>query len=360
MFLKKLNLTNFRNFAKFSLDFSQFNIITGPNGRGKTNLLEAIYLLSSTKSFRPAKNSDLVLWGKDFARLEARIKDNDKKLKIEFMIDLRPDRKLPKIVKIDDRARKLFFVIGKLKTVMFSPESLDIVLGAPSFRRRFLDFLICQHDPKYAKYLLYFMRVLKNRNIILAKINQGLARVGELDFWSQELIDYGGFIILSRQELISKFNRHLSEKYQEIAGKNQALKIEYKNTLTGKNLADIKAKFSEKLKLFQQREIIFQKTIVGPQRDNLIFKIDDKNINHFGSRGEIRTAVLALKMAEVDFLVEDDNYPLLLLDDAFSELDEQRRNFLVQVAQSAQTIISSCDLKTVPESLKKKAKIIKL
>ena len=136
MFLKNIELTNFRNFKNIKFDFDNLNIFSGPNGRGKTNILEAIYLLSSTKSFRSSKNRDLVLWGEEFNRIEANIK-NSQKTKLEFIIDLRPEAHQPKIVKIDEKKRKLFFILGKLKTVLFSPESLNIILGSPQTRRRF-------------------------------------------------------------------------------------------------------------------------------------------------------------------------------------------------------------------------------
>ena len=362
MFLKKIQLTNFRNFKKTSFNFSKLNIISGPNGKGKTNILEAIYLLSCTKSFRSAKNSDLVLWGKDFARIVAEIKDPAKEFKIEFIVDLRPERIQPKTIKIDERKRKLFFVLGKLKTVLFSPESLNIILGSPRERRRFLDFLIAQQDSKYAKYLLYLSRILKNRNLVLFKISQGKAKEEELDFWTGELADYASFIILRRGQLIDYLNKTLPQKYQEISGTKQELKLEYKNRAFQSERAEIKKELLKQFEELKNREIIFQKTLIGPQRDNLIFRIDNKNAEIFGSRGEVRTAILALKAAEVEFLTKKSagDTPLFLLDDVFSELDENRREYLSKMLLGTQTILTACDLRSIPLSLKEKAKIIKL
>ncbi len=372
MFLKKLELTNFRNFKKQSFNFSKLNIISGPNGKGKTNILEAIHLLSCTKSFRTAKNSDLVLWGKDFTRIVADTTDAEKKFsakggpasswKIELILDLRPERIQPKTIKIDGRKRKLFFVLGKLKTVLFSPESLDIILGSPQQRRRFLDFLISQQDSKYAKYLMYLARILKNRNAVLFRISQRGAGVEELDFWTKELVDYGSLIILRRGQLISYFNGIVPKRYQEISGKGQELTIDYKNKSFQLDISKIKKKFLGKLERVRDREILLQKTLVGPQRDNLTFKIDDKNIESFGSRGEIRSAILALKLTEVEFLTKkgSGDLPVFLLDDVFSELDEKRREYLSKMLFKTQTIITACDLRNISSILRKKAKIFKL
>jgi DNA replication and repair protein RecF len=362
MKLTNLKLTNFRNFSKYDIDFDKLNIISGPNGKGKTNILEAIYLLSATKSFRHAKNSDLVLWGKDFARIASKITSAEKKFKLDFVVDLRPERIQPKTIKIDDQKRKLFFIIGKLKTVLFSPESLDIILGSPFIRRRFLDFLISQQETKYAKYLLYLSRILKNRNLVLFRINQRQASKDELDFWNQELVDYGSFIIFRRSQLIKYFNKILSEKYQDISNKKQELYLEYKNKIKGKSIEEIKKSFKDQLKLIQNKEIIMQKTLLGPQRDNLLFKINEKNLEFFGSRGEIRTAILALKLAEIEFLTQksDGDAPLFLLDDVFSELDEDRKEYLSQQLENTQSILTSCDLRTIPAKLREKARMIKI
>lgn len=372
MFLKKLDLTNFRNFAEQSFNFSKLNIICGPNGKGKTNILEAIYLLSCTKSFRTSKNSDLVLWGKDFARISAEVGERAKKFsvqggpasgwKIEFILDLRPQRMQPKTIKIDSRKRKLFFVLGKLKTVLFSPESLNIILGSPYIRRRFLDFLISQQDSKYARYLIYLARILKNRNAVLFRISQREAGVEELDFWTKELVDYGSLIILRRGQLINYFNGIVPKRYQEISGKGQELTIDYKNKSSQPDISKIKEKFLGKLERARDKEVLLQRTLVGPQRDNLTFRIDNKNMESFSSRGEIRSAVLALKLTEVEFLTRKSSLdtPMFLLDDVFSELDEKRRGYLAKMLSEVQTIITACDLRTIPPLLKNKAKVFKL
>ncbi len=369
MFLKKLELTNFRNFPKAVFDFSKLNIISGPNGKGKTNILEAIYLLSSTKSFRSTKNSDLVLWGKDFSRISSQVSSDLRELNISLILDLRPQRIQPKTIKIDNRARKLFYALGKLKTVLFSPESLNIILGAPNLRRRFLDFLISQQDTKYAKYLLFLTRVLKNRNLVLARINQGQANLEELDFWTNELVNYGSLIILRRSQMIKYFNQIMPEKFQEISGKNQNLSMEYKSKITNQwktlltlSIKQIKKEFLNQLNQEIEKEKYFQKTIIGPHRDNLIFKLDNKNIEHFGSRGEIRSAILALKLSEVDFLSQKNSGdpPLFLLDDVFSELDRDRKEYLSKMLFQVQTIITACDSRTVPVVLREKAKVFRL
>lgn len=361
MFLKKIKLTNFRNFKEKNFDFSKLNIIVGSNGKGKTNILEAIFLLSSTKSFRKARNFDMVSWGREFARVDAKVIEKDQKYTISTILDLRPQRVQSKIIKIDNQQRKLFFALGRLKTVLFSPESLDIILGSPRDRRRFLDFLISQQDSKYAKYLMYLQRVLKNRNIILMKINKKMAQKEELDFWTKEIVNYGCFIILRRGQLINYFNQVLTKKYQDISGKNQELLIDYRNKNFDSNINKIEKSLLDEFKKNLEKEILRQKTMVGPQRDNLVFKIDNRNIENFGSRGEARSAILALKLGEVEFLTQkSDESPLFLLDDVFSELDENRREYLAQILSSVQTIITNCDLKTISLFLRKKAKIFRL
>jgi DNA replication and repair protein RecF len=162
--------------------------------------------------------------------------------------------------------------------------------------------------------------------------------------------------------LIGYFNKILSQKYQEISNKNQALYLDYKNKIFTANLEDARKNFFSQIEMIKEKEIMMQKTLIGPQRDNLIFKIDNRNVEFFGSRGEIRSVILALKLAEIEFLTRknENDPPLFLLDDVFSELDEERREFLVKQLEKTQVIITTCDLRTIPVGLREKAKIVGL
>jgi len=376
MKIKSLKLTNFRNFLKLELNFiSPTIIIVGPNGRGKTNLLEAIYQAGTTKSFRTIYNTQLINYQADFCRIEILTKpQTDPQFLIEVAINRNPARGFLKKFKINHVTKKLTQALGKIKVVFFSPESLNLITGSPTARRKYLDLLISLVDKKYLRLLLVLFRVLKNRNKLLEAIGEGRSEEGELNFWNKELARVASYIILRRWQVTKFLSSYSQESYREISQKlEDRMRIKYLSRPMesrgdwDKLVAD---KFQKEIFIImrkmitekQSQEIAQGRSLIGPQRDNLIFVLNDHDLSAFGSRGEVRSAILALKIAEAQYLAQKSSGepPVLLLDDVFSELDQMRRKKLLKLINKTQTFITTTELGKIDPALKKKAQIIKL
>lgn len=368
MKVKSIRLINWRNFLDKKIDFNSTIVLLGKNGQGKTNILESIYFLATTKSFRTINNRELINWNEDFCRVEGEIEgENNNNFKIELIINKNPQRKFQKKAKINGAPQKLIDVLGTLKVVLFSPEMIDLISGSPALRRRYLDSVLAITNHKYAKNLLVFAQVLKRRNKLLSMIQQGRAKESELDFWDEELIRAGCYIILRRAQLIKFYNQYLPKAYGDIGGEaKEHLRLKYLNGLIKENQKitsdELAKKYRYALAEKRNREIEFETTLVGPQRDEIIFVLSDKKLQTFGSRGEYRSVILAIKLTEIEYLkkIAQGEKPVLLLDDVFSELDEMRRHKLAEVLKNIQAIITTTDLSHLEPSLQKKAKIITL
>lgn len=355
MNIKSLKITNFRNWADFSLDFNHVTILIGKNGVGKTNIMEAVWLLSTGRSWRTRSDAETVNWQADLARVEAKIKD-DKAEKLNLVIQKNPTKEhpQPKILKINDVRKRLLDLLGHLPAVLFSPETIQMLDGAPSLRRRFLDILLSQIDKKYALALLEYAKILKERNRLLFAIKIKKSKEDELEFWDEKLAVLSRFIIKKREEVINFFNKLLPAFYEDISGGKEHLKLKYK--------ASVEIERIEEMMVANRfRDIETASTSYGPHRDDLQVLLNDKDITTFGSRGEYRSAVLALKMAELKYLEEKrGEKPILLLDDIFSELDKDRRLHLAKIVSHQQTIITTTDLDHIEKGLREKAKIVEL
>lgn len=346
MFLKKIQLLNFRNFQDFQTSFAPLSIFYGPNGIGKSNLLEAISILSFFRSYRCRQQNEVICFDKDFCKVKGEIyKEKKKKYTIEYT-QTTDEKK----IKINQVSKKITKSIGFFKTVLFSPDSIQIILGPPLLRRRFYNLLLCQEDFSYTASLLEFSKIIMARNKILAQIFQNQAKVDQLAFWDRQLVKLGGEIICKRQKLTGFLNQILPGLYQAISGTGQKLKIAYK-------ISVLPEKYEHVLKENQNREIQYQMTLFGPHRDEFIFKLDSKNLALFGSRGEQRSALLALKLAELKYLKD---IPVLLLDDIYSELDNLRKEKITSALLSQQTIITAVEPKNLPASLLARAQTLSL
>lgn len=363
MKINRLNLVNFRSYKKYQIDFSDITIFIGQNGVGKTNVLEAVWLLADGRSWRTAHDNETIFWDEDFAKVNASIVSKNGDIDLELLLQKQASKNYPqpKMLKINGVKNRLIDLLGQMPAVLFSPETMQMVGGAPSLRRKFLDIMLSQTDHKYVLDLLEYQKVIRARNKLLFLIKQGKAKTDELDFWDEKFITLSTYLIKKRREAIKFFDALLTSNYQAISGTKEKLSIKYLGSLDDD-------KIGEHLMGLREREIEQALTIAGPHRDDIAFYLDGKDIATFGSRGEYRSVVLALKTAELKYLEHImKETPILLLDDIFSELDAKRRLHLAKIVSSQQTIITTTDLDHLPrgkagieKGLREKAKIVEL
>lgn len=338
MHLSNLLLQNFRSYDKKLIEFDpKINLIIGTNGSGKTNILEAIYFLSSGKSFRSSSLSQLISWQASFTSIVGNVNNENETNELEAQLIRVPtkntlNRKFLVNKVIKTRAKYL----GSLKTVIFEPEDIRLVTGSPSRRREYLDSVFASVEWRYVQSLSQFSRALKHRNELLDLIRDKKSHKSELFYWDQSLIKNDYIIHEYRQKYVKSVNFFLqNHSHPEI----QTLSLNYRPSVLSQ----------EKLDQNYQLDLNFGHTQAGLHRDdftfdNSIFDSPDKNLAFWGSRGQQRLAVLALRLGQIDYL--ENNYsqkPILLLDDIFSELDVSHRELVVAICQKYQTIFTSAE-----------------
>lgn len=333
MILKKLTLQNFRSYQKQPFEFSgNTTLVLGNNGVGKTNLLEAIFLLATGSSFRADKDEQMVLYGQEFGRVEGHLDEVDLAVVLtkpkRFLVGGVPKRKLD--------------FVGNLRVVLFRPEDIDLVLGSPSMRRDYLDFVLEQADREYRRSSLSYKKGLRQRNKLLELIRDGKAQRRQLLFWDELLVKNGTLISAQREEYLNFVNQKLTLRN---------LKLVY----------DPSRISPARLEQYADNEVGAGKTLVGPHRDEFRFIYQrrgklEKDLSLYGSRGEQRMAVFGLKLAELEFAGE----AILLLDDIFSELDHDHRETVLSLLDKQQTIITATDEHLLPKKYKAKVDKISL
>jgi DNA replication and repair protein RecF len=355
MQINTLQLTNWRNHKNYKFDFGEVTILVGPNASGKTNFLEAIYYLACGRSFR-GKDDNLINWEHEFTRITGEIQKEDKIE--ELIVILEKAERLTKTVKIKEQKVATAKLLGHLNCVLFTPEEIELIYTLPEARRRYLNLILSQSDINYAHNLIHFRRSLDHRNSLLKKIFLGKAKDNELEIWDGKLTEYAAFIIEKRGQYIELINKYLPEYYKNLSGKNQTLQIVYKPSVSMKEgWAGMLTRLTES----RAKDILCRVTSIGPHRDDIAFLMDGRNVVEFASRGEFRTAILALKLAEVEFLKEKTGEsPVLLLDDVFSELDESRRDLLSQIFTNQQTIVTTTDLDHVSKNIISTASVVEM
>lgn len=362
MYLKSIKLINFRNFSKLNFQFqTPITILMGDNAKGKSNFLESVYFLSTTKSTRAEKEEELIRYGQDHLRVEGEVGNG--KLTIEdgqlIKLDiaaLNQEGNLKKKVKVNGIPRRVIDYSANLAVVMFAPSDINLVTGAPSLRRAHLDQTLSQIDRSYKKAVVSYEDIIIRKNKLLKAIRDGFAQLDQLTFWSQEQLSQAQIICQKRRDFFDFLNA--TEK------KLGAFEFEYLESLLSE----------QRLMEYQDREIEAATSLIGPHRDDFLFVILDsdrgsinkeklmdsrlrgndsgRDLSRFGSRGEQRTAVLDLKLSEVSFMESVlGNRPVLLLDDIFSELDIAHRQHVVDLAKLQQTIITTVE----PDGFLKKA-----
>ena len=353
MRIKHLSLTNFRNYENLNVGFSEsLNIIYGLNGSGKTNLVEAIYLLALSKSFRI--NKEKVLIKKDKLKTKVRgdvYKNNDCS---SYEIELTREGK--KVLINDQVIDKISNYISRINIILFNPDDVRLVSDAPSERRKFINIEISQLYKEYLVLLNNYNKILKQRNFYLRSMNiKGYHDMDFLNILTSKLVEYGLLINKYRQEFIDNINKYIAETYKNIFGYGE-LKVKYNSTFNNHIKDDILKKYQKNLK----NELNAGKTLDGIHHDDFIFVLDGNNLKEWVSEGQRKNSIIAFKLAEIKVFNDIKNdYPILILDDLFSELDKEKvKNLLRLLDSSVQTFITCTDLRNINKNYYKNAKKI--
>ena len=357
MFIKSIELKNFRNYDELTLSFNdKVNFIVGNNAQGKTNLLEGIYMSSIGKSFRTSKDSEMIGFGKDFCKIKVTAQKNLFLTDVEIII--RNDR--GKSVKVDGvNISKTSDLLENIYIVIFSPEDLKIVKDEPEKRRRFIDRELCLIKPYYSDCLSSYRKVLLQRNTYLKEKN---IEKSVLDIWDTQLSSYGAKIISMRRDFIEKINEISHRLHLNITNGRENLKIEYDPSVNPVGeVKDTENILYKCLKDSYNNDMRLRTTTKGPHRDDIQFYIDDVNVRSYGSQGQQRTAALSLKLAELDLIKnETGENAVLLLDDVMSELDNSRQEFLIRSLSDIQLFITSTDITDNLKDVVSKGNIYKI
>ncbi|HVQ45007.1 MAG TPA: DNA replication/repair protein RecF [Candidatus Saccharimonadia bacterium] len=339
MMLRELELTNFRSYetARFALH-PDVTLVVGPNASGKTNLLEGLYVLASTRSFR-AKDRDLVRHGEDYFRIVGRTEDT------EYALGYGDGEKK---ITHDGVKRTLVGHVGQIQVTLFEPTDLELVAGAPEGRRRYLDFLLSQTDRAYLRTLQQYRRVLKQRNALLDGFDVGRIR-DQIFGWDVKLAELAVEIYGARGRLLAVLAEATPLLYRDIAGESVEVAFEYLPSVTGV----YEEQFLETLARNLTRDLAAGFTTIGPHREDFKIHFKNNDITRVASRGETRTLVLAMKLAELGYAEERTGIrPLLLLDDVFSELDRQRRGYLLNRLEGYQTLVTTTDADAITKEFR--------
>ena len=348
--MKLLNifLKNFRNYPELKLEFNpNLNIFIGENAQGKTNLLESIYFLALTRSPRTASEKELIRWQQSNTLVSGVLSRDIGKMDLE--IQLSSKGRKTKINRLEQK--KLSDYIGKMNVVLFSPEDLELVKGSPAKRRRFIDIELGQINPIYLYDLSQYHRILKQRNSYLKNDKIDEIYLSVLD---EQLVEFGSKVIEARSLFIKQLEKNAQALHQKISHGKEELSLEYQTQLPISD--DLQKVYLEKLKHDRQRESFQKTTLTGPHRDELIFIVNDNPVAVYGSQGQQRTTALSIKLAEIELMKQEvGEYPILLLDDVMSELDNQRQiDLLESVLGKTQTFVTTTTLdhlQNLPDAL---------
>ncbi len=342
MYITSLSIKNFRNIDNLLLKFDKkTNAIIGDNAQGKTNIIEAIYTAINAKSFRTKNDIELIKTEQESCKIRLNFIKNQREQQIDMMIS-RDNKK--KIAINGVALNKTFELIGYLNIVLFSPEDLKLVKGSPTERRRFLNREISHIDKKYLNYLINYNRVLNQKNKFL-KFNSEKVEEISLDIWDEQLAKYGKYIIKKRFNYIKNISKKASQIHRQISENKEELILKYQSDLYDENDAIIEKKTIEKLKSARVKDMRYGYTTVGPHREDFELFINQKNLKKYGSQGQQRSALLAVKLAEIEIINHViGEYPILLLDDVMSELDNNRQMILLKEIKRTQTLLTTTDL----------------
>lgn len=356
MQISKLSLRNFRNHENLDLSFVPgATTIIGRNGRGKTNIVEAVYYLATLGSHRVSQDAPLIRKGQNTASILANVTKHNRQAEVELTINYPGTNK---VALNKNQLTKSKDILGLVTTVIFSPEDLELVKGEPSARRKFIDELSTSLTPKFSNTRSDYERILKQRNTLLKSLgrrNPSLQARATLDAWDEQLIQTGSEIIFARLENIKKIQPHILNFGSEISGDTEPLSLTYTNiwlpieTLDKNEIANF---FRTELERRNSDEIDRGATLVGPHRDDLDIQLSHMPAKGYASHGQSWSIAIALRLAAFKTLREHDDDPILILDDVFAELDERRRSRLISIISDVeQTLITAAVLEDIPKGL---------
>lgn len=352
MYIKNLQLINFRNYYELNIELNKnINVFMGDNAQGKTNILESIYYCSIGKSHRTNKDKELINWNKN----EAYIKSYISRERVDKKIEIKIFKEGKKAININSKKiNKISELMGIVNVVIFSPEDLKIVKESPSFRRKFLDIELCKLNAKYYHSLVQYNKVLNERNIALKLWKS--EKMDIIEIYDQQLSNYGAYIIKERMKYIEALNDKGKKIHKDITSGVEI--IEFKYLTSVKNLDRA---YEELLELFlKNRKNDFEKksTSIGPHRDDFSITLNGIDVRSFGSQGQQRTSVLTMKFSALEIIKDlTGEYPVLLLDDVLSELDSKRQKYILSSIKNIQTIITSTGLENIKDYINKDSKI---
>ena len=347
MRLNELHVKNFRNYEDVHLTCRKGLVIfLGENAQGKTNLLESIFVLAMTRSHRTSQEQELIGWNQESAYIKGELQKKHANLPLEILLT-KKGRKT-KVNHIEQK--KLSSYIGQMNVILFAPEDLSLVKGSPQLRRRFLDMEIGQINPIYLYDLVQYQKILKQRNHYLKQLAEK-KQTDELylDILTEQLVEFGSKIFIARKHFVERLQHWANQLHSQISQGKEQLQLEYVASIPlvdQMDLGAIQQQFTEILAKNREKERFRQMTTVGPHRDDLFFLINGKNVQTFGSQGQQRTTALSVRLAEIDLIYEETGeYPILLLDDVMSELDDSRQLHLLKTIEGkVQTFLTTTTL----------------
>ncbi len=354
MKIDSLSLMNFRNYETLNISFGDLNIIYGLNGSGKTNIIEAIYTLALTKSFRINNDKVMIKKGKIKAKIKGNVlKNGDENT---FGVEISNDGK---VVTINgEKQDKVSDYVSRINVILFNPSDTRLIDESPMIRRKMLNIEISQIYKEYLVILTNYQRILKQRNFYLRGMYvNGSYTNTYLDILTKKLIEYGSIICKYREKFVDNINKYIASNYEKIFGSG-TLKIRYVSTFKNKSEDDLIKRYKDNY----QKELSVGKTLEGIHHDDIVFVLDNNNLKEWGSEGQRKNAIISFKLAEISVINEIKGYyPILILDDLFSELDKEKvTNLLGMLDRNVQTFMTTTDLKNISKKVIKDAKKFKV
>jgi DNA replication and repair protein RecF len=391
MHLEHLSLTNFRNYARLEVTFPPNRpiVLHGANAQGKTSLLEAIYYLAASRSPYTASDRQLIHWRAEdepypYARLSAEVSSQRQgfnRVEMALVLERAADgsARFKKTIRINGADRRVMDLVGLVAVVLFLPQDLALIEGSPIERRTFMDNTLSQVDRDYAQALATYEKILPQRNALLKRIAEGQAGVSELDYWDEQLVASGSILISLRQKFLRELELSAQQAHLDLTGRREILTLSYQpsflptvegsgqlsfNTLgldLHRELAPeaIAPQFAARLGAEQRESVERGMTLCGPHRDELRLNINNRDAGLYGSRGQARTAVMALKLAELSWMqARIGEWPILLLDEVAAELDALRRAYLLErIDGVTQTLLTTAEMEIFPPAFVRRATI---